>query len=159
MTSNQPLTKSDSTELSRRGFLVWLGGLGLLGAAWQTGQAVLQFLMPPLTQPQPQPVLAGPPVDFAPDTLTFVPDAAAWLGRDAAGFYAISAICTHLGCTVRPAAAQLECPCHGSRFTSRGEVLNGPAAAPLSFWAVRLDEDQLVIDITQAVSADTRLAV
>lgn len=153
------MTNPDSTELSRRGFLVWLGGLGLLGAAWQMGRVVLQFLMPPLTHAQPQPVPVGPPLDFAPGTLTFVPEAVAWLGRDAAGFYALSAVCTHLGCTVHQASAQFECPCHGSRFNAQGDVINGPATAPLPFWAVRLEENELVIDITQAVSADTRLAV
>jgi nitrite reductase/ring-hydroxylating ferredoxin subunit len=153
------MSNPDSTELSRRGFLVWLGGLGLLTAAWQMGRVVLQFLLPPLTHAQPQPVSAGPPADFAPDSLTFVPEAVAWLGRDAGGFYALNAVCTHLGCTVGQAGAQFECPCHGSRFNAQGDVLNGPATAPLSFWAVRLEENELIIDITQAVSADTRLAV
>ncbi len=153
------MTNPDSTELSRRGFLVWLGGVGLLSAAWQAGRVVLQFLTPPLAHARPEPVRAGLPTDFAPDTLTFVPEAAAWLGRDAAGFYALSAVCTHLGCTVRQAGAQFECPCHGSRFNAQGNVLNGPAAAPLSFWAVRLEANELVIDITQAVSAGARLAV
>jgi len=153
------MTNSNPTEVSRRGFLVWLGGLGLLGAAWQTGHVVLQFLLPPLTQPQPEPVRVGPPANFAPDTLNFVPEAVAWLGRDTSGFYALSAVCTHLGCTVRQAGLQFECPCHGSRFNQQGNVLNGPAEAALAFWAVHLDENELVIDVTQAVSADTRLAV
>jgi len=49
------------------------------------------------------------------------------LFRDDGGFYALSLICTHLGCTVTVTEDALSCPCHGSRFDRQGKVLTGPA--------------------------------
>ena len=43
-----------------------------------------------------------------------------------------SAICTHQGCTVQPAGAQLQGPCHGSVYNAlTGAVISGPAPSPL----------------------------
>jgi thiosulfate dehydrogenase [quinone] large subunit len=49
-------------------------------------------------------------------------------------YVGFSAVCTHMGCTVGffEPALQFRCPCHGSIFSAvTGEVLQGPAAAPL----------------------------
>ena len=53
------------------------------------------------------------------------------LFRDDTGFYALSLVCTHLGCTVTLTEDALTCPCHGSRFDREGRVLLGPAIEPL----------------------------
>ncbi len=55
--------------------------------------------------------------------------------RDEAGeVHEMSAVCTHLGCIVawNSAEGSWDCPCHGSRFDLQGNILNGPAVAPLA---------------------------
>jgi glycine/D-amino acid oxidase-like deaminating enzyme/nitrite reductase/ring-hydroxylating ferredoxin subunit len=54
--------------------------------------------------------------------------------RDPQGeVHAISARCTHLGCILswNPAETSWDCPCHGSRFSVDGEVIQGPAVRNL----------------------------
>ncbi|HEY9844167.1 MAG TPA: FAD-dependent oxidoreductase [Candidatus Obscuribacterales bacterium] len=54
--------------------------------------------------------------------------------RDEGGkLHACSAKCTHLGCIVHWNTVEntWDCPCHGSRFSVHGEVINGPAHLPL----------------------------
>lgn len=53
------------------------------------------------------------------------------LVREEGNTYAISLICTHLGCTVNVLPQGITCPCHGSEFTSTGTVVKGPATEPL----------------------------
>jgi Rieske Fe-S protein len=57
------------------------------------------------------------------------------VSRDVTGrLHQCSAVCTHLGCIVSWNSTERtwDCPCHGSRFTNDGKLLNGPALGPLS---------------------------
>jgi cytochrome b6-f complex iron-sulfur subunit len=79
--------------------------------------------------------------------------------RDEAGFWAMTAICTHEQCTVNTGTDKLPCPCHGSVFDFNGNVVHGPASKPLSNLSVAIDGDNAVsVDSSKIVDAGTRVA-
>jgi Rieske Fe-S protein len=54
--------------------------------------------------------------------------------------------CTHRGCKVafNPKKNRIECPCHGSAFDLKGNVLKGPAKGPLQAFTAKLQRKQIV---------------
>lgn len=82
------------------------------------------------------------------------------LVRDGGGIYAMSAVCTHLGCTVAlPVDSRITCPCHGSQYDLGGGNLVGPAASPLVHYAVAepTPGGVLTVDTNRTVAASVRL--
>lgn len=164
-----------SKTAERRDFLFKLGtGAGLTALAAQAG-ASLRSLVPNVSYDAPTTVKVGLPADF-PDGMKFLPEQRLFVFREGKVFHAVSAVCTHLGCTVRAEAlpqpetvevggAQLRvthrfaCPCHGSKYTGDGKVVSGPAPRPLSWFhlSVSPDDGQLVVDLAQEVGRDFRL--
>ncbi len=62
-------------------------------------------------------------------------------------YIALSKLCTHQNCTVKydSSGNQLQCPCHGSLFSTSGAVTNGPASSPLKKYTVTLSGNTLTI--------------
>jgi nitrite reductase/ring-hydroxylating ferredoxin subunit len=77
--------------------------------------------------------------------------------RDVGGVYAISLVCTHLGCIVKQAANGFDCPCHGSRFAADGEVTKGPAPKALPWLQVkRTGAGTYIVDEGKEVASGTK---
>ena len=81
------------------------------------------------------------------------------LFRDAAGVYAISTICTHLGCIVKADPTGFKCPCHGSEYDPTGKVARGPAPTPLSWLALTPDGDDFIVVLGVTVPPGTKVKV
>ena len=65
--------------------------------------------------------------------------------RENQEIYALNLTCTHLGCTVNATTKGFTCPCHGSVFTTLGDVVKGPADRPLKRLAVEEQVDDVLI--------------
>ncbi|SEA62608.1 Rieske Fe-S protein [Desulfuromusa kysingii] len=65
--------------------------------------------------------------------------------RSETDIYALSLVCTHLGCTVNVTAENILCPCHGSVFDREGNVLKGPSDRPLERLEVEERGEKLVV--------------
>jgi len=73
------------------------------------------------------------------------------------GVYAISKVCPHLGCIVKPTAGGFECPCHGSQFGADGTVLVGPAPKGLPWLEVTGDAGSYLVDESAEVPPGTKV--
>jgi cytochrome b6-f complex iron-sulfur subunit len=139
----------------------WLG----LTSLWTMAGALLFGLIGMLKLPKAA-VLASPSKTFRvtlPDNLpageAFVPAGrSVAVFRDAQGTYAISTTCTHLGCVVKATGEGFECPCHGSRFASNGDVKRGPAPRPLPWLKVSISGGTITVDEGTTVPNGTRVA-
>ena len=140
-------------EVSRRGFLsaLGLGWLAFAGASATGLHAMLRFMMPTVLYEPPQEFKAGLPSEFAVGAVDerFKAAYGVWIVRETTGFYALSTVCTHLGCTPNwlQADEKFKCPCHGSGFVITGINVEGPAPRPLERYKIMLAEDgQILID-------------
>jgi cytochrome b6-f complex iron-sulfur subunit len=146
--------------MQRRDFLKQLGFGSVIAALGSAVGIFARFLIPNVVTPKSGPVEIGSPQEYRIGAVTYVETARAYIGRDQRGFYALAAICTHLGCTPRLEENQLACPCHGSRFDLGGKVLAGPAKRPLDRITVGVAPNgKLFVDGSRIVDAAFRFSV
>ena len=148
--------------MNRRDFFAlsmgWGSALLALGA---TAAATARFMIPNVLYEADRHYRALKPDDY-PDGATFLPDVRVFLLRKGNSFRAVSAVCTHLGCTVNLNAngKGFACPCHGSHFDEQAQVISGPAPRPLSWFLITLNRDgRLIIDTVSTVLPDKYLVV
>jgi cytochrome b6-f complex iron-sulfur subunit len=106
---------------------------------------------------EPSPVVnAGKPEHYRAGSVTLDAKNGIFVVRAPEGFYALSAVCTHLGCLTiyKPDTGDIACPCHGSSFQKDGRAIAGPAPQALSWLKMWLAEDgNLMVDRAKRVAA------
>ncbi|MFQ5632679.1 MAG: ubiquinol-cytochrome c reductase iron-sulfur subunit [bacterium] len=75
-----------------------------------------------------------------------------WICRDAAQqnvFTVFSPVCSHTGCNVawQDAREVFVCPCHNGTYDSEGKVISGPPPKPLKKLPVKIENDQVYIQL------------
>lgn len=95
------------------------------------------------------------------------------VGRDAGGYFAFSAICTHTnttliefreptactgttGCTSISMTGLTRCPLHSSRFDGNGAVIASPASVPLPHCQVTVASGEITVSPAITVAASVR---
>lgn len=142
-------------------------GVGIAGAAMGAPIVMsVRSLVPNALYEMPRKVKVGPPTHFA-DGPSFLKDQRVFVFREGPTFHCLSAVCTHLGCTVqlvredRTQHVEFHCPCHGSKYKEDGTNYAGPAPRPLDYFRLELapDDGQLVVDLGETEDKGWRFTV
>jgi cytochrome b6-f complex iron-sulfur subunit len=147
---------------TRRDFLstIPLAALGIagLGAAAVT----VRYISPNVLFEPPSKFRVGNPDDYLANSVNYLREQQVFIVRTLEGFFAVSAVCTHLGCITewKPDDNLIACPCHGSKFDRNGKKLAGPAPRPLPHFAISLAADgELVVDRLSIIAPSEVLKV
>ncbi len=154
--------KPGAKQVARRGFLetciaticspIVVAWSSLVAATAVSSLAMARFMMPNVLVEPPTKFKIGPPTDYGGGTVStkWKAQFGVWIvNSDVDGeqlIYALSTVCTHLGCTPNwlEGEQKFKCPCHGSGFYKSGINFEGPAPRPLERYGIRLAEDGML---------------
>lgn len=111
--------------------------------------SLLKYLQVPQYMAKSQYIVLGPPEQFRLG-LTAFPLYQAWLIREPTGFFALRAVCPHLGCPPNwdSETRKFICPCHNSQFDAQGHLKQGPALRALERYEIFLtDKNTLALNL------------
>lgn len=137
--------------MSRKNFLNVAGWFGFVGFLVTATVGAIRLMVPRVLYEAPSAFKAGFPDEYIIGEVNeaYKDEFRVWIVREPEGFYALSAICTHLGCTPRWALTEqkFKCPCHGSGYYKNGINFEGPTPRPLERLKISLaDDGQILVD-------------
>ncbi len=147
----------DKDEVSRRDFL----GLAAFGAAIVGSAGALagsmRLVKADVYAEESKKFKIGTIENYPLGSVKKMDDKNVFIFSDENGLFAISAICTHLGCIVHQADFGFQCPCHGSQYSPDGNVIGEPAPRPLEWFDIQQEVDgTLFVDAAKTVPQGTK---
>lgn len=153
--STPPPAQTPPETMDRRTFIKWLaiGWVAFGAAVAGYGTMIMRYFFPNVLFEPKQTFRAGTPDDYALGEVStrWTERHQVWLVRDSEKIYALSTVCTHLGCTPNwlDTEDKFKCPCHGSGFYKSGINFEGPAPRPLERFKIFLSDDgEIIVDKT-----------
>lgn len=154
-----PITRQEQTAstevMDRRSFLklLFVGWAAFAAVAAGFGTMLLRYLFPNVLFEPKQSFSAGFIGDYTVGEVSerFKKQHRVWIVRDSEKIFALSTVCTHLGCTPNwlPNENKFKCPCHGSGYYRTGINFEGPAPRPLERFKISLSPDgEIIVDKT-----------
>lgn len=148
------IDESNDSKMSRRRFLAVIGWGTVASVGGFLGAAMLGFLYPNALKIAPSIFSLGRPADvFASSGRVFLANHKVFLEVTQNKVRCLTAICTHLGCTVNAVDIGFKCPCHGSTYDLDGRNTGGPAPSPLVYYKIyKGASGDLLVDKGRTVS-------
>lgn len=137
--------------LNRRRILQFVLGTGIGASIVSFLYPIVGFILPPKTRASAsESHEAGDAEDLKPNSgmvFQFGNQPALLVRTPEGDLRAFTAVCTHLGCTVRyePESKVIWCPCHNAMFDLHGRVIAGPPPRPLEEYKVNLRDGKIVV--------------
>lgn len=135
-------------EMNRRsflrrswGFIVALLGAEALWTSWD-------LLNPRVSEGFGSKIAVGPEQGYPPGEVRHFSNGRFYLVNLDGEFQALYQKCPHLGCRVSfcTSSARFECPCHGSVFNMKGELIEGPSPRGLDSFALEVGDEGIIVD-------------
>ena len=145
--------ESKDPRMSRRRFLSLIGWGAVASVGGMLGAAMLGYLYPNALKIPPSVFSLGRPEDvFASSGRVFLSQQKTFLEVAHGKARCLTAICTHLGCTVNAVDVGYKCPCHGSTYDLDGRNTGGPAPLPLVYYRIyKGASGDLLVDKSQVI--------
>lgn len=141
-------------NVSRRGFIKWLTGGGIVAFLGSVLFPVIKFIIPPesgeANVSQVKLPFGRAEIDAEPTkskTFKFGRSLGLIITTPEGELKALAATCTHLDCTVqhRPDLGIIWCSCHNGRYDLNGNNISGPPPKPLEQYIVNEVGDEIFV--------------
>jgi Rieske Fe-S protein len=149
-TSDSASEIGEGAPSGRRRLLGFLFGSGVVASLISFIYPILKFVFPPTLAEMDTDTVAAEAGELAPGKakiFRFGNRPALLIHLEDGSYRALSAVCTHLSCTVqyRPREQDIWCPCHNGVYNLQGGNVSGPPPRPLQQFDVHVRGKEIVV--------------